>query len=122
MTKGRQLSIRNRSGVVLFMVVAIILMMTLLTYGFLISMRTQNLAAATAGNQLQARQSRVFGSGNRLLASRRFARQSICRWRSRAQSNAFQRNSSVICWRRSRGFFVRGIRTIQPHRSANGVH
>jgi len=56
MTKRRQLSIRNRSGVVLFMVVAIILMMTLLTYGFLISMRTQNLAAATAGNQLQARQ------------------------------------------------------------------
>ncbi len=56
MTKGRQLSIRNRSGVVLFMVVAIILMMTLLTYGFLISMRTQNLAAANAGNQLQARQ------------------------------------------------------------------
>lgn len=56
MTKGRQLSIRNRSGVVLFMVVAIILMITLLTYGFLISMRTQNLAAATAGNQLQARQ------------------------------------------------------------------
>ncbi|MDA7541360.1 type II secretion system protein GspK [bacterium] len=56
MTKRRQLSIRNRSGVVLFMVVAIILMMTLLTYGFLISMRTQNLAAANAGNQLQARQ------------------------------------------------------------------
>lgn len=56
MKKPLQIRIPNRSGVVLFMVVAIILMMTLLTYGFLISMRTQNLAAANAGDQLQARQ------------------------------------------------------------------
>lgn len=45
-----------RRGVVLFMVVAIVLMMTLLTYAFLLSMRTQSLAASQAGDQLQARQ------------------------------------------------------------------
>ena len=46
----------HRQGVVLFIVVAIVLMITLLTYGFLISMRTQNLAAAQAGDRLLARQ------------------------------------------------------------------
>lgn len=47
---------RKRRGIVLFMVVAIVLMMTFLTYAFLLAMRTQNLAASQAGDQLQARQ------------------------------------------------------------------
>ncbi|MEC9093919.1 MAG: hypothetical protein VX438_14515 [Planctomycetota bacterium] len=47
---------RHRQGVVLFMVVSIILMMSLLVYAFLISMQAQSQAATQAGDQLQARQ------------------------------------------------------------------
>lgn len=46
----------RRRGVVLFVVVTVVLLITLLTYGFLISMRNQNLAAAHAGDRLQSRQ------------------------------------------------------------------
>lgn len=49
-------TVANRRGVVLFMVVSIVLMLTLLTYGFLIAMRNQNLSAAQSGDHLQARQ------------------------------------------------------------------
>lgn len=56
MNSGRLPCRRDRKGIVIFLVVGIILMMTLLTYGFLISMRNQNLAAAQAGDRLRARQ------------------------------------------------------------------
>ncbi len=54
--RGRAAATGRRPGVVLFVVVTIVLLVTLITYGLLMVMRDQNLAAAGAGDRLQARQ------------------------------------------------------------------
>ncbi|MFT5299392.1 MAG: hypothetical protein ACI87E_000426 [Mariniblastus sp.] len=65
----------DRRGVVLYMVVVIVLLLTLIVYGLLISMRAQNLAAAVAGDRLQARQS-AFSARDVLLSLVENSRQS----------------------------------------------